>query len=498
MTTDSRVPWEGIWEPSSGDANALTKRGVRLTTVGSASAFALQFLTTLFLARIFTPEEFGILSAVLILVSFADIFWQAGVGPSVVQSSSLTQRDVSTAITASLILGVTVACLMLVSSPALGSLLTLDARVLMVVSLTFVLNSVGAVPTALLQRRLKFGVLVIKDLVETVTYAAVAVILGLLDFGIWGLVGAILARCISGVVVAWTASPPKTRLGFSRASARRIVNFGGGVTLSRVLNTMARNADYLVIILTMDTRSLGLYSRVYQLVTIPANLTGKIIDQVFFPAMSRMQNANERIGRIHVVTTGFLAMLYFPIGVIVYFFSSEIVVILLGEQWIEAGPVLQVFCLFMFFRVAYKLGEPVAKAKGAVYLNALMQFVYALSVLFLAWMGSNHGLFGVAVGVGLALIINYVMVTLYVHRAVDFDIREYLTAVGWPLLVQTLAFLVAFAALTWGVQTNHAGIKVLTVGVVEAISMALMWYLCGSRMRHAILTAAGWRKNVRG
>jgi len=449
------------------------------------------------LARLFSPKDFGVLGAVLLIVSFGDIVWQAGIGPALIQRRGLTRGYVSTALVLSSALGLLVTLATAAISRPLSRLLGVSAMVLVVVSFSFIINGISAVPLALLQRQLRFGALLVKDIVESVSYAMVAVILGIMGFGVWALVAGVLARCGVGFLVVWRACPPGVRLRFSLSAALTILHFGSGVTLGRALNTLARNADNLVVLALMDKGSLGLYSRIYQIVTVPANITGKIVDQVFFPTVSTFQDNDERLGRVYVLACELLGFFYFPLAGLLFWLSRETVLVLLGRQWLDAERPLRALAAFMFFRAAYKVGEPLVRAKGRVFAGAALQLLYATSVFLCAFAGVSRGLVGVSFGVGCALVINFGVVSAFVYRLVRFPLSMFFLSLVRQVCIQFAAGGIVVLALRlvgdgYGLATF---VRTVVVSLIGAAALWATWLSSSREMR--VAARSGWRRSSR-
>ncbi|NDI34877.1 lipopolysaccharide biosynthesis protein [Chengkuizengella sediminis] len=439
-----------------------TRKGLLTLTVSSGGVFILQFITTLILARIFSPEEFGVLTAIMIIISFTDVFWQAGIGPAIVQKKNLSQDDVKTGFTTMIAFGVFVSLLVIAVSPLIAQVINIEeSMVLTVLSISFIINSFGVVPISILQREMHFSIIVKKDIYSSLSYAGVAILLGVYGYGVWALVVALLTKYIVSTLIPLFSCPTKLSFGFKKESFIKMMHFGGGTTLSRLFNVIANQGDHFVITRTVGLHDLGLYNRAYQLIAIPANLIGQVIDQVFFPAMSTIQDDNEKLSEIHTIGVASLALLYFPIGTLIYFFSDEIIVLLLGETWAEASIPLKVLALFIFFRVVYKMSDPLCRAKGAVYGRAVIQMIFASMMIIFAIIGSKYGLYGVSIGVGCALVGNYIIMTVFVQKLIKFNIMYYVRCVFPIFIAQFICFSIINIILTHVVDYNLGNIIVI-------------------------------------
>lgn len=413
-----------------------TIKGLMTMSISSVIVFVLQFLTTLVLARIFTPKEFGIVSAVTIITSYTDIFWNVGVGPAIIQKKDLQQEDIRTGFTSTMGLGLLATIAIVSTSSLLIKFINIEnAMVLNIIAFSFIINSFGVVPISILKREMRFDIVLKNNVIGSLCYAVVAIILGIAGLGVWALVTALLLKYVISTVIAWLACPIKLSFGFNKESFKQLIKFGFGYSLSQFFSVTAGQGDYFVVTRVMGSYALGIYNRAFQLMIVPVTLFGQVIDQVFFPVMSKIQDDNRRLCDIFILVTALLALLYFPMGAGIYLFSKEIVLILLGPKWIEATIPLRILSLSLFFRVGYKISDPLFRAKGVVYNRALIQLIQAIMVIITSFIGVKWGLFGVSVGVTISFILNYIIITRKTHELVKFKTIIYLRCVLPAMIV---------------------------------------------------------------
>src|SRR5690606_23614693 len=150
--------------------------------------------------------------------------------------------------------------------------------------------------------------------------------------------------------------------------------------------------------------------------TVPARLVGQVIDQVFFPAMSRIQDDNKRLSNIFILATTALSIIYLPLSMFFFVFAEELILILLGTGWVDAAMPFKILCLSIFFRVVYYISDPIFRSKGKVYYRAFIQAIYAAMFIGFSFLGSLWGLVGISVGVSVALFINYLILVTKTYQ----------------------------------------------------------------------------------
>jgi len=394
--------------PSAGSSLTLrTFAGFFWTMGGSGLQAVLKLLVLAVLARLLAPAEFGIVSAALTVVALAELFGQIGVAPAIIQAPELDARKIRTGSTVTILAGFAAGAALLALAPLMAGLFHMPEveQIIQVFALVFVISGFAVVPEALLQRRMRFRALALVVLVSYLFgYAVIGISLAFAGFGIWALVWANIGQyVIKSVAHLVLARAPMMPLIDGQAF-RQLFRFGAGVTLSRLGNYVALNADYVVVGRWMGAEALGFYSRAYVLLVQPAQLVGSAAEKVLYPALSAVQSENERLLRGYYRATALIALTNLPVTALLFVLAPQIIHLLLGPQWDAAIVPFQILVLSLVFRTAYKMTGTLLRARGTVYLLALWQWLYAAMVIAGALSGLRWGLAGVATGVSLAIL----------------------------------------------------------------------------------------------
>lgn len=373
----------------------------------------LQFVVLILLARLLTPNDFGIINAAIVVISFTTVFSMIGVGPALIQRSELTNNHIRTGFTITLMLSVFFSLLMFLGSPIIASFFKMDELIIIlkVMSIIFILKGVGIVSESLLQRKLKFNIFVRITVLSYVVYGVTGVVFALLGFNYWSLVIAHILQNLVQTLLLVFSERHDMRLQLDGDSMKELIFFGGGFTIARISNQFALQADNLVVGRWLGANDLGLYSRAYQLMVMPTNLFGQVIDKVLFPAMAQVQSQEEKLTTSFRLGISTIALLTIPTSIFFVFYAKEIVLILFGKDWLELVPALQILAIGLLFRTSYKISDSIVRATGAVYKRAWRQVIYAIAVTIGAWIGQHWGIEGVAIGVLIAISINYFLMT---------------------------------------------------------------------------------------
>jgi teichuronic acid exporter len=395
--------------PAAAPAPSLSTRAIGAAQWQSASSVTkvvIQFGVTVLLARLLSPDDFGLAALAFIVVGFAQAVMDLGLGPAIIQRHDLTPRHVRTSFTLSTLIGLGATAVLALGAPLFASLLGNAAvvNVLRVLSILFVLAGIGATARALLERRLDFRGLFFVDLSSYVLgYAPVAIILALLGFGVWSLVWANLLQSLIAVVVSLALGRHSLRPLVARGEMRELLDFGFSVLLNRTVVYASYNGDNFVTGRWLGPSALGLYSRAFQLMSLPLYQLQNVTWNVLFASYSRLQNNRARAASAYLKGVQLTSLVVAPISAGMVVAGPHLIVGLYGPKWTGATLALQVLCAVMLFRSVYSSTGALTHAFGEVYAEFRRQIIYATLVIVGALIGSRWGITGVAVGASAAV-----------------------------------------------------------------------------------------------
>lgn len=357
------------------------------------------------------PEAFGVVTATMVVIGIGRVIHSA-IGPALVQREELRKEHVTSAFALGVHSAFAMALVTALCAPLVAAFFDDDGLtpVMRWLSLLFVCQAPGLVPEALLQREMRMRSLGLAEASAVLLgYLPVGIGLALFGAGVWALVGAILAQAIvkAGMLVA--QRPHERSLRLHPVATREIVRYSGGVASAGLCNYAASQGDNVVVGRCMSTAALGVYSRAYQLMVMPAMFLGEVVDRIVFPLLSRVQNDKDQLRTAYGRGVSLIASVMTPFAALGVALAPEIVVLVLGDGWLEVVLPFQVLMSGLVFRTGYKISDMLARATGTVYARAWRQAIFAGLIAAGALAGVAHGVVGVAVGVVAALAANYLM-----------------------------------------------------------------------------------------
>lgn len=438
----------------------------------------LQVLVMAILSRLLDAEMFGLMSATLVITNFADIFSQLGMGPALIQLKDIKKEDINTAFTATTLFGIGISIIVFLFSDIFSAIMGMDElnSIYKVFSIVFIVKGLSAVKLSLIEKEMRFKDLAFIDIVSyTVSFLFIGVMLAFRGYGVWSLVIANLSQAILKGVAIFIISKERVRFRISRDSLNKLLAVGSGFTISKILGYIANNIDYMLVGRLLGPSVLGIYSKAYQLMALPSNTLGKVVEQVFFPGVSKIQKERERVKSFYQNSFKFVSFIVLPITVIMWLFAPEIIEVVLGKGWEATVFPFRILTISMYFRTAQRLCNPFIKVIGNISQRIYVQAIYAALVMVGTYIGHFWGIEGVTIGVTTAIIINFILIETLCNKLIKIDWLEMLQVLKKPILLTVLVGGIFACIMIFTTKLNlYAFNKMLMDSVLGGTSVVII------------------------
>jgi len=327
-------------------------------------AFSATFLLTIFLS----PAVFGVFYVVSACISFLSYFSDIGLAAALIQKKeTLTDEDLRTTFTIQQGLVLSLCLIMLLLSGNIGSFYKLDSSGVWLfrsLVLSFFLSSLKTIPSVLLERKLEFKKLVFPQIIETIGFYGVSVVLAWQGFGIASFSYAVLVRAIVGLFILYTIAPWKISIGLSFPVARKLLRFGIPFQMNSIL-ALAKD-DLMTIFLgrILSFTEIGYIGWAKKWAEVPLRLIMDSVIRVTFPTFSRLQHDKEVLGKAIEKTLFGLAVTIIPISIGLLFFIEPAVSLI--PKYGKWYPALLSFYLFVITSLVAAFSTPLTNALNAV------------------------------------------------------------------------------------------------------------------------------------
>ncbi len=360
------------------------------------------------MARLAGPAVFGAFAAATALPGFASLFAESGMQGALIQRRDRIEEAAATAVIATFAAGIGLSLVALAMAPLVGLYFDDSEIGLAAAALSGILflNAITAVPDALMQRRFSFLRRVIVDPLNMLTYGIVSTVLLAAGLGIWGLVIGLYAATIVRVLAAWVLARwrPQLRLA-SFEMWRELVSFGRHVVASEFLREIGAMVNIALVGRVFGVAPLGQFRFGHRLA---AQATTPIVvasAYVLFPAFSRIADDEERLRSAALRSFRVLAVAVFPISLALVPLGAQLVLLLLGDQWDQAGRILAALCGMTAALPLTQTASELCKATGAPRFLTRISGLAAIASIVSLLAAMPFGIVAVAAGLSVASLV---------------------------------------------------------------------------------------------
>jgi len=424
-----------------------TTRGALFSVAGQIASFVLRTASMVIMARLLTPNEFGLVGMVAAVTGFLSLFRDLGLSMAAIQRCSVTPEQTSTLFWINLAAGGILTALCACLGPVLAAFYGEPRLVWITASLgtSFFFNGASAQHRAMLQREMRFNALAIIDILAMLLSLSTGVLMALAGAGFWALVSAAVTTQVAGATGAWFVTrwlPGPPRLGSGVGS---MLKYGGTITLTNILAYIAYNADKVLLGRFWGAAPLGIYGRAYQLINLPTENLYSTIGQVAFPALSRVQNEPQRLRSYFLKGYTLFLTLVLPVTVACGLFAEDIVRVFLGARWHDAAPIFRLLApTILAFAIVHPFGW-LMQATGQVGRALKISLVVTPLLIFGYTLGLSAGPQGVAIGFSVSIVLISAPVILWAKKGTLISATDVIKAAVYPVLSVIAGALATFA-----------------------------------------------------
>lgn len=388
----------------------------------------LQILVTSILARLLTPNDYGLVALGLVVIRFGQYFSDMGMGGAVVQKKDISDEDVGASYILSIGFGLLFCLLFFSCSTLISSFFRSEALVpvIKLMSLGFLIIGVNVTSQGLMKRNFKFKQLAIFELISYVVgYGCVGVVMAYNDFGVYSLVGAYLTQALFMAALCFVNQNNPLALPQQVGVYWQLLSFGSKYSVTNFLSFIAANMDYFILGRFFPNSSVGFYNRGKYVVSMPTYNLLISLTKVLFPSYSKYQDDIGALKELYKKSILSMGLVLLPISIGMIPASKQIISVLLGEQWTQSVIILQLCCLFVpidfLTSIAATLCSSMNRLKTQMVIQSIVIILLLVGMLFAAKSVSVVYVCGVMAAV---YWLRFVIYTSVVRRILGMGLRE--------------------------------------------------------------------------
>ncbi|MET4483338.1 lipopolysaccharide biosynthesis protein [Bradyrhizobium sp. F1.13.3] len=411
--------------------------GAALLSFSNVFRLLIQFAMLPVLARLLDTVQYGVVAIAMPFVLFAQIFADGGVGQSLVKESPDRRVVWSTSFWLILAVGSTAALILICISPLIAAEYNQPELRPIVATLASVCvaQSLGVVPSAMLQRAERFSTIAVSNTLSTAIGAGAALLLAFDGYGAWALVGQQIVAAATGLTIAWTTSGFVPLRRFDFAGIHHHLGFSRDVIAFNVINFFARSLDPLVIGKVFGAATVGSYTIAYQLMRLPSVIVTGPISSIFYTHVVTRAANNDQIKTGLLFASRLISILVFPTMGIVAVAHAPIFRTVLSQKWADSGVLFMLFAAVASIQAVTGLNGGVMMATGRTQVQIRFTVEFTIIWLCCLFIAVSISVFAVPVFYTISWFLYFPRFSRMFLSGIGCSRREYLATMLIPLLV---------------------------------------------------------------
>ena len=401
-------------------------KGVIWTAAERFGQQLIQAVVFVILARLLTPEDFGLIAMLMIFFAVAQSFIDSGMGQALIRLKEITDEDRSTVFWFNLLISLLFYGILYAIAPAIARFYDQPALVDLtrVMGLAVIFFGIAIVQRSEMTQQMEFKKQAFAQIPAVLVAGVTSVTLAFLDYGVWALVSQYLLLALVSSIILWIQQPATIHFAFYRDSFNHLFGFGYKLFLSGLLNTVYSHIYKLVIGKFFPAATLGFYTQAVNVKKMVSNNFITVIQKVSYPLLSKTADDSKRMKRGYRQVIQTSTFIIFPGMVLLFIFAEPLMVYVLGPQWHPAAAFLKIICVHGVWYHLHAINLNVLKVVGRSDLFLKLEIIKKTNITIAIIFGIQFGIWGLLIGQVISSYIALFINSYYTARFIDYAISE--------------------------------------------------------------------------
>jgi O-antigen/teichoic acid export membrane protein len=397
-------------------------------------------ITSIILARLLEPADFGLLGMISIFIAIAQSMIDSGFGSALIQKKDANQTDASSIFFFNIFLGILFAAALFFAAPLIANfydqpILTSITRVL---SLNLILTSLSLVQSSLLTKEMKFQTQMRVGLLSVIFSGVVGIILAYSGLGVWSLVFQAISRYLIRGILLWNTSNWRPSFDLSFESLASMFSYGSRLLLSGMLETIFNNFYNAFIGKTFSATELGYYSRAQSLEISATQATSSSLSKVTFAAFAPFQDNNEILKQSYRKAIKLSVFIHFPLLIGLIVIADPLIRFLMTDKWAPSIVYFQLLCVSGLFVPLIRFNQNIIKIKGRTELFFRANLISKIFTILMVFLTYRWGIKAIIYGQIAISIITYLLNGFPSQELIGYSLFEQVKDTYGSLLISII------------------------------------------------------------
>lgn len=406
------------------------------------TAQLVSLIVSIILARVLEPDHYGVVSIVMIFITFFNAFVTGGFGNSLVQKKDADELDFNTMLYCSIVVSIILYAILFMSAPYIASFYSMPiiCPVLRVLGVRIIISGINSIQHAWIQKKLEFKKFFLATLLGTVSSAFIGISLAYFGFGVWALVVQYLTNTIIDTIVLFFVDNWRPRPIFSWIRAKKLLLYGWKVLVTTLIYTITANLRSLIIGKRFGSSNLAFYDQGKKFPDLIVSNINTSISKVMFPVLANNQDNLLKMKQMCRKSTSIGVYLLAPLLIGLISVADVFVEVVLSTKWLPCVPYLQILAMVFLVRpmtttcqqAIMSIGRSDITLKIELIINAIGIILLCIAVFFL------NSVLMVAYGNLLTEIVSFVLFMIYSNKYINYTYREQINDIAPSLALSCL------------------------------------------------------------
>lgn len=448
-----------------------TVKGVIWSSVERFSVQGVQFFVMLVIARLLTPNDYGLVGMLAIFIAVAQTLIDSGFSQALIRKQNRTETDNNTVFYFNIVVSILLYVFLFAIAPSVADFYEEPQLVILmrVLCIVVIINSFAVVQRTLLTANINFKLQAKVSFISALVSGSIGVCLALKGFGVWTLVFQQLLSSFVTVFLLWWFSPWRPDLLYSWKSFRELFSFGSKLMAVGLIDTIYNNLYQIIIGKIFSAASLGFYTRAQHFSELPSsNITG-ILQRVTYPVLCNIQDDNERLRDNYRKLLRVSAFVVFPVMCLMAGLAHPLVQLLIGDKWDYAATLLIPICFFMMWYPIHAINLNLLQVKGRSDLFLKLEIIKKVIIVSVLILSIPFGLLFMCYSRIATTIICLVINTYYTGKLIQVGFIKQMKDILGSLVTSFVVFL----SILFVVGLTENPFLQLLLGFIVAVTIYL-------------------------
>lgn len=424
-----------------------TVKGVGWSFIDSFAGQGITFLVGLVLARLLTPEEYGLIGIITIFIAVFNSIVDSGFSNALIRKTDAKDIDYNTVFITNMVVSVALFLALFFSAPLIADFFgrPLLKPLSQVMASIVIINAFAIIQRTLLVKRIDFKTQTKISIISSIASGVVGIGMAYCGYGVWSLAGQQLSRQLLNTIFLWVYSKWVPKLQFSWNSFKELFGFGWKLLVSSLIDTVWKEVYQIVIGKCYSPATLGQYTRGQQFGSIFSSNLNSIVQRVSYPVLSSIQDDKERLKQAYRRVIKVTMLVTFSLMLGLAAISKPMIFVLIGPQWLLAAKLLPIICMQMMLYPLHALNLNMLQVQGRSDLFLKLEVVKKCAAVIPILLGVFIDIYWMLWGSVCTGVFAYYLNSFYSGKFLDYSISSQIKDILPSFVVAAIMAVIVYA-----------------------------------------------------